>query len=379
MKFNIFSLSEKYYKIVTMIIVVVVTISCFVYYYSLDDKSDTFIVSTLYATFTFIVGLYLSYKSSTINDKIYERKSCYITLLRLEELFSSICMTSIVSNKDAALHVITFQVFTGRIDKEISNEEKKKAVIGTVALNTLMEHKPEIDITYTENGMYSQIEGYRIAKEKHYINEIGFKFTKKLQRIEDEFLNLYRSIKSQFEDIVNTYISENNIQLTIYRFNEWDLLDTDYESWCEKYIKEESRDKKEGLIEFIYKTIGELQEQFNDLESKKFRLIKYYKKCNDHVQKNLKRMKATYGNKLEYIINAKDDVMIELKAISQRLDDIERLISNGTTTEEIYERLEYCNKSVDGLYDKLLETEENLINAMDTMQITLENELNHIK
>lgn len=192
-------------------------------------------------------------------------------------------------------------------------------------------------------------------------------------------MNLYRSIKSQFEDIVNTYISENNIQLTIYRFNEWDLLDTDYESWCEKYIKEESRDKKEGLIEFIYKTIGELQEQFNDLESKKFRLIKYYKKCNDHVQKNLKRMKATYGNKLEYIINAKDDVMIELKAISQRLDDIERLISNGTTTEEIYERLEYCNKSVDGLYDKLLETEENLINAMDTMQITLENELNHIK
>jgi tetrahydromethanopterin S-methyltransferase subunit G len=86
-------------------------------------------------------------------------------------------------------------------------------------------------------------------------------------------------------------------------------------------------------------------------------------------------MKSTYGNKLDYIINTKDDVMAELEKISQRLDDLERLISNNTMTEEIYERLGYCNKSVDGLYDKLFETEENLINAMDTMQITLENEL----
>jgi DNA repair ATPase RecN len=154
-----------------------------------------------------------------------------------------------------------------------------------------------------------------------------------------------------------------------------DLLDTNYGSWCEKYIKEESRDKKEGFIEFIYKVISELQVQFNDLETKKHRLSKYYKKCNNQAQKNLKRMKSTYGNKLDYIINTKDDVMAELEKISQRLDDLERLISNNTMTEEIYERLGYCNKSVDGLYDKLFETEENLINAMDTMQITLENEL----
>ena len=38
MKFKIFGLSEKYYKIVTAIFTIVVTLGCFVYYDGLDGR-----------------------------------------------------------------------------------------------------------------------------------------------------------------------------------------------------------------------------------------------------------------------------------------------------------------------------------------------------
>lgn len=82
MKFRIFSLSEKLYKTVTSIITIGVTIGCFLYYNKLDDKSDTFVIATVYAAFLFIVGLYLSYMSNNISNKLIERKNEYIMLRR---------------------------------------------------------------------------------------------------------------------------------------------------------------------------------------------------------------------------------------------------------------------------------------------------------
>lgn len=126
MKFNIFSLSERYYKIVTGFITIAVTLGCFIYYNNLEDKSDTFVMATLYATFLFIVGLYISYKSNSISDKLYERKSSYITLLRLAELFSSSRMMDLSSYKDVNNAVIAFQVFTGRINEKVSKKKRKR-------------------------------------------------------------------------------------------------------------------------------------------------------------------------------------------------------------------------------------------------------------
>lgn len=75
MKFKIFGLSEKYYKIVTAIVTIVVTLGCFVYYDGLDDKGNTFVVATLYAAFLFIVGLYLSYMSNCISNGMPQQRS----------------------------------------------------------------------------------------------------------------------------------------------------------------------------------------------------------------------------------------------------------------------------------------------------------------
>ncbi|WP_302416850.1 hypothetical protein [Blautia marasmi] len=60
MKFKIFSVFEKWYKIYIAIITVGVTAGCFAYYNRLNDKGDTFIMATAYAAFLFVVGLYLS-------------------------------------------------------------------------------------------------------------------------------------------------------------------------------------------------------------------------------------------------------------------------------------------------------------------------------
>ncbi len=69
MKFKIFGFVEKSYKIITAFIIMAVSIGCFAYYYNLEDKSDTFIIATVYAAFLFIAGLYLSYMSNSISGK----------------------------------------------------------------------------------------------------------------------------------------------------------------------------------------------------------------------------------------------------------------------------------------------------------------------
>jgi len=362
MKFNIFSLSERYYRIVTGIITISVTIGCFIYYYNIKDKSNTFIMATLYAAFLFIIGLYISYKSNSISNKLYERKSSYITLVRLAELFSASCIISLSSYKDVNMAVISFQVFTGRTKKKVSKEKKKNEVLGTVPLDILAEDKPMIE--------YRQTEG-----NAHYINEMGFKFTTKLKNLEDGYTEYHLEVTSEFEKVINSYIKKNDIHLNVSEFNELDLLDINYEDWCDTHLKEESKDKKAGLVEVIYKTLDNMQAKFNILDDKKRKLISYYKKCNDQTQKNLKKMRSTYGNRLEFIINTKDDIMIEIDAISRRLDEIQQLIYDNNITEKINDSLYKCNRNINVLYDRMVDTEENLLAQMDISIVSLKEDI----
>ena len=183
MKFKIFGLSEKYYKIVTAIVTIVVTLGCFVYYDGLDDKGNTFVVATLYAAFLFIVGLYLSYMSNCISNKLYERKNEYIMLRRLNDIFSTSCMTSLDSYSDISLAVISFQTFSGRTKGYISSDEKKKAVSHVVPIEVMMESNPQLN--------HSDLE-----QEKHYIREVGFTFEPKLQKVEDSYKGEYYRLKN---------------------------------------------------------------------------------------------------------------------------------------------------------------------------------------
>lgn len=361
MKFKIFSLSEKLYGIVTSIITIGVTIGCFLYYNKLDDKGDTFVIATVYAAFLFIVGLYLSYMSNNISNKLYERKNDYIMLRRLNEIFSTSCMASLNSYKDICLAVISFQVFSGRTKEHVSRNEKKKAIAHTVPLDFMMEPQAQIDNNDS-------------IKEKHYIKEIGFKFEPKLQKVEDSYNWEYSKLKASIQDKINAYITENEIELIIHGgFFELDLLDTDYEEWCNEYVSEESSEKKEALILYIYKIFNGKQADFSNLEDKKKQLVKYYEKCNKSIQSNLKRMNDTYGNRLEFIINTKEDILAELESLSDRLERIESIIESKVSDTIV--ATNECDNNISGIYSELRELQENIVNEIQVNIEMLEEDL----
>lgn len=341
MKFYIFSWSEKYYKFVTAIITIAVTIGCFVYYNNLVNKSDTFVMATTYAAFLFIVGLYVSYKTNNISNKLYERKNEYITLKRLDEIFNTSSMTSLTSYEDIINAIITFQVFSGRNGIKVSNDKKKTAITKMVPLDFLIEPKPKV-------------ENIAIQQKKHYINQIGFKFMTKLQKREDDYINCYDNLKLNFHSSVNKYISDNGIVLTILgRFSELYFMGVDCENWCNQYVAEESKDKKEELIQFIYQTIKNNQVEFNSLEKKKKKISQYYKKCNKQIQDNLTRMNSIYGNRMEFIINTKEDLMIEIENVLDEIERIKQLIESKNS--DMIDKLNECNDNISGLYIELQE------------------------
>lgn len=361
MKFKIFGLSEKYYKIVTAIVTIVVTLGCFVYYDGLDDKGNTFVVATLYAAFLFIVGLYLSYMSNCISNKLYERKNEYIMLRRLNDIFSTSCMTSLDSYSDISFAVISFQTFSGRTKGYISSDEKKKAVSHVVPIEVMMESHP-------------QLNHRNLEQEKHYIREVGFTFEPKLQKVEDSYKGEYYRLKNSIQDKINEYIAENKIELnTRGGFFEINLLDTNYEDWCDEYICEKSSEKKEALIEYIYGLINDKQNDLENLERKKKQLVKYYQKCNKRIQSNLKRMNRTYGNRLDFVINTKEDILEELALLFDRIERIERNIESMTS--DSMDRISECNENVCGLYSELSELYENIVSEIQIDIEMLEEDL----
>lgn len=55
---------ERNYKWIVAIIIIVISLSGLIYYFSLKDKSDTFIAASLYALFLFAAGVYMNYMTN---------------------------------------------------------------------------------------------------------------------------------------------------------------------------------------------------------------------------------------------------------------------------------------------------------------------------
>ncbi len=158
--------------------------------------------------------------SNNISNKLYERKNEYIMLKRLDKIFTKSCMTSLNSYGNINLAILSFQVCSGRTNEHVSRNEKKKAVVHTVPLDFMMESQAQINNNDT-------------TKEKHYIEEIGFEFETKLQKVENSYNLEYSKLKASIQEKINIYITENEIELNIHGgFFETNLLGTNYEEWC---------------------------------------------------------------------------------------------------------------------------------------------------
>lgn len=66
---------ERNYKWISAVIVI--SIGAVFYYFSLKDKSDTFIAASIYALFLFVVGICINYMSNKIADKLQDSSKKY--------------------------------------------------------------------------------------------------------------------------------------------------------------------------------------------------------------------------------------------------------------------------------------------------------------
>ncbi len=89
MRFYIFTIWEIIYKKVITVLVAGITIWSVYWYLNLKDKSDTFVVSTVYALFLFIIGIYINTMDKKVNDKFYDREEYYLSLIKLNSVFKT--------------------------------------------------------------------------------------------------------------------------------------------------------------------------------------------------------------------------------------------------------------------------------------------------
>lgn len=134
-----------------------------------------------------------------------------------------------------------------------------------------------------------------------------------------------------------------------------------------------SLEKKEALIQYIYKIINGKQDDFRNLDDKKKQLVKYYEKCKKRIQSNLKRMNDTYGNRLEYIINAKEDILAELESLSDRLERIENNLESKVS--DARDAINDCDNNISGIYSELQVIQGNIVNEIQVNIEMLEEDL----
>lgn len=127
------------------------------------------------------------------------------------------------------------------------------------------------------------------------------------------------------------------------------------------------------MLEYIYGLINDKQNDLENLERKKKQLVKYYQKCNKRIQSNLKRMNRTYGNRLDFVINTKEDILEELALLFDRIERIERNIESMTS--DSMDRISECNENVCGLYSELSELYENIVSEIQIDIEMLEEDL----
>ena len=106
---------ERNYKWLVTVIVIVISIGGVFCYFSLKDKSDTFVAASMYALFLFAAGIYTNYMSNKIDDKLQDRIEIYLNLQRVYSFFEANIEKDL--NYEATKRaIISFQVFTSRTE-----------------------------------------------------------------------------------------------------------------------------------------------------------------------------------------------------------------------------------------------------------------------
>ncbi|MBU3159511.1 hypothetical protein KPL37_07045 [Clostridium frigoris] len=318
MKFNVFNIWEKIYKKVIIVIVIGITFCSVDWYLNLRDKSDTFIISTLYALFLFALGIYMNYMGNEIQEKFYDKKDCYLVLSRLKAIFKNMNLEN-YSEEDVKMNIISFKVFTSRTD-----------------------------------GM---------GKVKPYVPEKGFKFKNRELDIEDEFTQKYSCLLNKLNSSIMNYISEKSITTKVNYPHINNILFVAKE-WCCKYC-ELNKDEQENMEAYILQLYSELQNEINELELLMKKIIKLYRSYRKKIDLNIKAIERIYGKKLEYEFYKEDKYINQIREVRDIVEHINDKIPSNDEYDELSNNISEVRQDILSIYEKIESVEDNLTSEID--------------
>lgn len=292
MKFKIFGVHEKTYKWIAYGSVFLFSIMSIVYYFQLEEKSDTFLIGTLYALFLFIIGVYISNMSNKIQNLFHRKKEQYLVLNKLKDLFSLDCLSS--TSFDGAIEfIVSHRVFTGRIDGQT-------------------------------------------IKENAYIPQNGFSYKKGYLELEEKIYEQYGNILQILNSKIIEYIDHNmlNKKVKFIHLNEIDPFVENIETWQQEYLDLSSIQKSE-FFEFRDKLLQELKKPMKKLKKHINKIVKMHQRYYLLINREIERMEIIYGDALKNDIIFLDNLNYNLNVIEQLIKNIDRKLILHSDIEEI--------------------------------------------
>jgi|LGOV01.1.fsa_nt_gb hypothetical protein len=318
MNFNIIKNWEKLYKIFLFISVLIITILAWYWYLSQNDKTDTFIVSLLYALYLFGVGIYVNYMKNKIDEKYYERKDYYLILGSLEAMFKTMKLVN-YTDEEVFVAVIWFQTFTSRTD---------------------------------------------VTKDKQaFIPEKGYNFNLKELVVEDEFLEKRNIILENINTKIKDYIDQNSIIKKGYYPNIC-KLQFEVGGWCCEYF-ELDKEELERMESFIYDLFSQLQNKMDELEYLMKKIVKFYNSYEKKVKSNIKSIEGIYGSRLEYESLKENQFTNETSQLSNA---IERIENDICINKEIANDNRELKKECHRLNETIMSLEKNLTSQIESVK-----------
>lgn len=262
MKFTIFKWWESWIKPFIYVLILIATAGLIACYCFIKDDGGmiAFAVSISYALVLFLVMIPINKMDGYTLEKLYERETFYLSLKRLRDVTNN-TIQSVDANDLEALkkHIFDFQIFTGREANMVEERLKGKKVPVCV-------------------------------KEK------GFTYSLKMQKLEEEFLNLYDSEGKKKElskcakKLCGCYNKsckhlENNYNriARIYGGALFDLIERDYAASDTEYSLSYIGSKVDDMLSDIGSIRNELDEMRSDIKGNQRELFSDHKELADRL------------------------------------------------------------------------------------------------
>lgn len=320
---------ERNYKWIVAVMVISISICSICYYFSLTDKSDTFIAASLYALFLFVAGIYMNYVSNKITDQLQDRIEIYLNLQRVHSFFEVFIENETTEYYEGIKRkIMLFQDFT--------NRTKKTENDGTSS------YIKELNSKEKENG------GTPL-----YIKELGIKFNSKELEVEDSFLELYSSLTKSVATIIEDYTNKKHISISCRNVVIDNLDSFRPELWCKKNLIDYKTDGRK-MVNHIYVKLNDLNEEYSKLDLLGTKISQLYSNYSHMTKINIRQIENMYGRKLQHIIFQQREIRESFDYLFKALKDMENRIElqieeHDTKIESYVECLEQISTSIESL------------------------------